>query len=112
MRVTQVTETFPVSHYIMMCGNIHFEGGGRQPSLQPILQEREHDYDRASTGLLPDGRTPIDEQVPLQPVSVSCRWGPLAEVIVFTTVGGRTSASRPGTTLGDSTSHAHLGTRS
>ncbi len=91
-----------------MCGNssnIHFEGGGRQPSLQPILQQREHDYDRASTGVLPAGRTPIDEQVQLQPVRVSCRRA-LAEVIIFTTAGGspaRTYASRPGTTRGDST---------
>ncbi len=64
---------------IGMCGNsdnIHFEGGERQPSLQPILQEREHDCDWASTGVLPAGRTPIDKQVPLQPASVSCRRGP------------------------------------
>ncbi len=64
-----------------MCGNsgdIHFEGGGRQPSLQPILQERKHDCDRASTGVLPAGRTPIDEQVylePLRPVQ-----GPYVEI--------------------------------
>ncbi len=31
-------------------GNIHFESGGRQPLLQPILQERDHNPDRASTG--------------------------------------------------------------
>ncbi len=64
---------------IWMCGNsgdIHFEGGGRQPSLQPILQERKHGCNRASMGVLPAGRTPIDEQVPLQPVSLSCRQGP------------------------------------
>ncbi len=66
-------------YYIVMCGNsgdIHFEGGGRQPSLQPILQKRKHDCDRASTGVLPAGRTPIDEQVPLQPVSLSRRQNP------------------------------------
>ncbi len=43
---------------IMMCvnsGNIHFEGGGKQPSLQPILQEREHNPDRASMGVFPAG---------------------------------------------------------
>ncbi len=64
---------------IVMCGDsgdIHFEGGGRQPSLQPILQERKHDCDRASTEFLPAGRTPIDEQVPLQPVSLSRRQSP------------------------------------
>ncbi len=50
------------------------------------------------------GRAPIDEQVPLHPCLVD---GALAEVMVFTTAGGsphRTSASRPGTTRGDSTS--------
>ncbi len=34
-----------------------FEGGGRQPSLQPILQERKHDCDRASTGENTNRRT-------------------------------------------------------
>ncbi len=32
-----------------MCGNIHFEGGGRQSPLQPNLQKREHDPDRTFT---------------------------------------------------------------
>ncbi len=61
---------------IVMCGNsgnIHFESGGSQPSLQPFLQKREHNRDRASTGVFPAGRTPINEQVPLQPVSMPCR---------------------------------------
>ncbi len=53
---------------IVMCGNIHFESGGRQPLLQTILQKREHDPDWASTGVFSAGRTTIDEQVPLQPV--------------------------------------------
>ncbi len=67
-----------IVYCIVMCGNsgnIHFKSGGRQPSLQPLLKKREHDHDRAPTGVFPVVRTPIGEQVPLQPVSVSCRWG-------------------------------------
>ncbi len=54
-------------------------------------------------GVLPAGRTPIDEQVPLQPVSMYCRWGPGRSYSVYYRPP-RTSASHPGTTRGDSTS--------
>ncbi|XDV17808.1 hypothetical protein PO909_023623 [Leuciscus waleckii] len=59
---------------IVMCGdigNIHFEGGGRQPSLQPILQEGKHDTDRAFSGVFSARRAPGDEEIPLQHIGVS-----------------------------------------
>ncbi len=55
-------------------GHVDLEGGGRQPSLQPLLQEGQHDSDRASPGVFSVRRAPFDEQVPLQSVSVSRRW--------------------------------------
>ncbi len=53
--------------------HVDLEGGGRQPSLQPLLQEGQHDSDRASPGVFSVRRAPFDEQVPLQGVSVSRR---------------------------------------
>ncbi len=32
-------------------GHVDLEGVGRQPSLQPLLQEGQHDFDRASPGV-------------------------------------------------------------
>ncbi len=52
---------------------VDFEGGGRQPSLQPLLQEGQHDSDRALPGVFSVKRAPFDEQVPLQGVSMSRR---------------------------------------
>ncbi len=54
--------------------NLDFKGYGRQPSLQPLLQKGKHNSDRASPGVLSVRRTPLDEQVPLQGISVSHRW--------------------------------------
>ncbi len=53
---------------------IDFEGGGRQPSLQPLLQEGQHDSDRAIPVVFSVRRAPFNEQVPLQGVSMSRRW--------------------------------------
>ncbi len=55
-------------------GHVDLEGGGRQPSLQPLLQEGQHDSDQASPGVFSVRRAPFDEQVTLQGVSMSRRW--------------------------------------
>ncbi len=55
------------------CNYIDFEGGGRQPSLQPLLQEGQHDSDRAHPGVFSMRRAPFDEQVPLQGIGMSLR---------------------------------------
>ncbi|CAM4713225.1 unnamed protein product [Leuciscus chuanchicus] len=87
---------------IAMCGdsgNIHFKGGGRQPSLQHFLQEEKHCSDQASSGVLLVRRTTLNEQVPLQRIEVPRR----GEVMVSTTAWGRsprTSAPHPGTRHG------------
>ncbi len=52
---------------------IDFEGGGRQPSLQRLLQEGKHNSDRALPGVFSVRRALFDEQVPLQGVSMSRR---------------------------------------
>ncbi len=90
---------------VVACGNsgsINLEGGGRQTTLQPLLQEGKHDTDRTSSGVFSARRTPLDEQVPLQGVSTSRRRA-RAEVMVLSTSEGkspRTSASRPATRHG------------
>lgn len=41
-------------HCILMCGgslNIHLQGGGREPSLQPFLHEGKHGPDGAFPGV-------------------------------------------------------------
>ncbi len=53
---------------------IDFEGGGRQPLLQPLLQEGQHDSDRALLWVFSVRRAPFDEQAPLQGISMSRRW--------------------------------------
>ncbi len=55
-------------------GHLDLAGGGRQPSLQPLLQEGHHDSDRASPGVFSVRRAPLDKRVPLQGVSMSRRW--------------------------------------
>ncbi len=50
-----------------------FKGGGRQTSLQPLLQKGQHDSDRTFPGVFAMRRAPLDEQVPFQGLSVSCR---------------------------------------
>ncbi len=63
-------------HGVMVGSNhrlIDFKGGGRQPSLQPLLQKGQHDSDRAFPGVFSMRRAPLDEQVPFQGISVSCR---------------------------------------
>ncbi len=42
-------------------GHVDLEGGGRQPSLQPLLQEGQNDSDRASPGVFSVRRAPFDE---------------------------------------------------
>ncbi len=53
--------------------HIDFKGEGRQPSLQPLLQEGQHDSDRALPGVFSVRRAPLDKQDPLQGVSMSRR---------------------------------------
>ncbi len=65
-------------------GNIHFYGGGRQPSLQPLLEEGKHSSDRACPGVFPVRRAPFNKQVPLQGIGCLVE-GALAEVMVSTT---------------------------
>ncbi len=55
------------------CSHIDLKGGGRQPSLQPLLQKGQHDSDWALPGVFSVRRAPLDEQVPLQGVSMSRR---------------------------------------
>ncbi len=52
---------------------IDFEGGGRQPSLQPLMQEGQHDSDRALPGVFSVRSAPFDEQVSLKGLSMSRR---------------------------------------
>ncbi len=73
-------------HRVLVGSNrsyVDFEGGGRQPSLQSLLQEGQHDSDRALPGVFSVKRAPFDEQVPLQGVSMSRRrcWSTM--VMVF-----------------------------
>ncbi len=51
----------------------YVKDGGRQPSLQPLLQKGQYDSDRALPGVFSVRRIPFNEQVQLQGVSVSRR---------------------------------------
>ncbi len=64
-----------------------------------LLQEGQHDSDRASPGFFSVKRAPFDEQVPLQGVSMSRRRCSRRSDVSTTSWGRspRTSASRPGT---------------
>ncbi len=53
--------------------HIGVKDGGRQPSLQPLLQKGQYDSDRALPRVFSVRRAPFDEQVQLQGVSVSRR---------------------------------------
>ncbi len=68
-------------HQLPICGvvvgsnrsHIGVKDGGRQPSLQPLLQKGHHDSDRALPGVFSVRRAPFNEQVQLQGVSMSRR---------------------------------------
>ncbi len=78
---------------------IDFEGGGRQPLLQHLLQEGQHHSDRALTGVFSVRRAPFDKQLPLQGISMSLRQRSRRSdgVDYPWDRSPRTSASHPGT---------------
>ncbi len=53
--------------------HIGVKDGGRQPSLQLLLQKGQYDSNRALPGVFSVRRAPFDEQVQLQGVSMSRR---------------------------------------
>ncbi len=65
----------PAVHCIVMgrdSSHIHFQGGGWQPTLQPILQERKHYSNHAPSGVFSARRTPVREQTPIQCICLPC----------------------------------------
>ncbi len=52
--------------------NVNLKGGGRQPTLQPLLQEGQYSSDATSPGVLAVRGTPFDKQAPLQRIGPSC----------------------------------------
>ncbi len=52
----------PAVHCIVM--DIHFQGGGWQPTLQSFLQERKHYSNHVSSGVFSARRTPVRKQTP------------------------------------------------
>ncbi len=54
---------FLTIHGVVVCryrSNVYFKGGGRQPSLQPLLQKGKHSPDRASPEVLSVRGIPLD----------------------------------------------------
>ncbi len=83
-------------------GNINLKGGGRQPTLQPLLQKGKHSSDRSSPGVLLVGGTPFQRTGSTSEHRIGAR----AKAIVSATSWGRsprTFASHPGTIRGVST---------